>query len=74
MCDTRQEGFAVLQRTPEASHSLENSCYRAEAVYELTLRYQSSARALVELELRPILSSRLRAIEQAASAVFVLLL
>jgi len=38
------------------------------------LRYQSSARALVAVELRPILSSRLRAIEQAASAVFALLL
>lgn len=44
---------------------------KTAALYEQTLRYQPSARALVAVEL--ILSSRLRAIEQAASAVFALL-
>lgn len=45
---------------------------KTAALYEQTLRYQPSARALVAVEL--ILSSRFRAIEQAASAVFALLL
>lgn len=70
-CDSCQEGDAALQ---PMTYSLKKSQSRIEAVYELTLRYQSSARALVALELRPMLSSKLRAIEQAVSAVFALLL